>query len=163
MIVNITHLPFFQGWDSSLVTSEKSKNLIYIEKIEQWTLLLREWFFDLHKMLNGSITVAGIPNYISVGDNIIFDYELVNKTPNINKKSINNKKNPLVVAHIENISHKFIVRTDGSKSYITQIDFVRGLLSDGENVDSLDTLDKFASDISEEKQNNINVLNKRTQ
>ena len=157
MIVNITHLPYYQGTDK-LLKPEDYKEVVLIQKINQWTLLLREWFFDIHRMLNGSITITGASNYISVGDNIVFEYDLINKTPNINKQSIAKKKNPLVVAHIENISHKFIVRTDGSKSYITQIDFVRGLLSDGENIDNLSTLDKFASDISDEKENNNNVL-----
>jgi hypothetical protein len=39
----------------------------------QWKYLMREWYFNTHLMLNGSVTFIGQNQYIQVGDNIQID------------------------------------------------------------------------------------------
>ena len=54
------------------------------DQLEAWALLMREWFFDTHRLLNGTITMTGSNEYIAVGNNIRFDAGLINPTPNAN-------------------------------------------------------------------------------
>jgi hypothetical protein len=104
------------------------------DQLPGWTELMREWYFDTHRMLNGTLVMVGTTDYIGVGENIRFDAGLINPTPNINKSSYNAQKNQFVLAHVENISHSFSVTPDGARTYTTTIQFVRGLIVNGENV-----------------------------
>ncbi len=102
----------------------------------------------------------GQTDYIAVGDNIRFDAGLINPTPNFNRDSIDNQENPYVLAHVENISHSFGVSGDGSRSYTTTIQFVRGILVDGDNITSgTGPLDDDASEvgIDHAERNTMNV------
>ncbi len=79
-------------------------------------------------MLNGTITFVGRSEYIGAGDNIRFPADLLNPTPNINKKTNEISENQLILAHVENVSHSFTVQPNGAREYITTINFVRGIV-----------------------------------
>lgn len=108
-----------------------------------WTKLMREWYFDTHRLLNGTLTMQGSTSYIPVGDNIRFDAGLLNPTPNVNSASNQKKTNQFVLAHIESVQHSFTVNGD-ARTYTTTIQFVRGLIVDHNNAlvgeGALDTL-----------------------
>ena len=107
-------------------------------QLSGWAQLMKEWFFGTHRMLNGTIVIHGSTNYIGVGDNIKFDAGLLNPNSNINKESVK-AGNGYILAHVESVQHTFTVNPNGARSYITTIQFVRGitvkqnneLLSDG--------------------------------
>lgn len=97
----------------------------------QWKYMLKEWYFDIHTMLNGTLTFIGIPEYIQVGDNIIIDASVMGPTNNTNSDNINKKGKAFLLAHVESISHNFRVEPEsGARSFITTIQFVRGLITD---------------------------------
>lgn len=135
-------------------------NFVDWDQLLNWVKLLREWYFNTHKMLNGTIVLHGQTDYIAVGDNIRFDAGLVNPTPNFNRNSIDNQENPYILAHVENISHSFGVSGDGSRSYTTTIQFVRGILVNEDNISSgMGPLDDDASKvgINNSERNTLNV------
>lgn len=118
-------------------------------ELRGWVQMLQAWYFDTHKMLNGTIIMTGIDGYIAVGDNIQFDAQLINSNKNFN---MNQKSLPLktyVLAHVENVSHSFSVDPNsGARTYTTTIQFVRGLIVDeGKNPLTFDAgaIDVFAS------------------
>ena len=133
-------------------------------QLEGWTKLLREWYFDTHRMLNGTITIQGTDDYIGVGENIKFDAGLINATPNMNKATVEKGKNLEVLAHVESVNHKFTVAGDGARTYMTTIQFVRGIIVDGDNVRVGEgTLDKDAELVSPgEDRNRANVVSTST-
>jgi hypothetical protein len=129
------------------------------EQLSGWSQILRQWYFDTHRMLNGTITLVGVDEYIAVGDNIKFDYGLINPTPNFNKGQV--KKGTVddsyILAHVENISHSFKIEASGARSYITTIQFVRGVLVNGSNEVIQDgILDTYPSEIPPIKEINSN-------
>jgi hypothetical protein len=103
------------------------------DTLTDWAFLMREWYFNTHRLLNGTIEVYGISEYIAVGDNIRFDAGLINPTPNINSASNEKKHNQYILAHVEAISHSFNVSSDGTRTYRTTISFVRGIVVDKNN------------------------------
>jgi hypothetical protein len=132
-------------------------------QLEVWAKTMREWYFNTHRMLNGTLVMQGTTNYIGVGDNIKFDVGLINPTPNINKSTVDKKKNQSVLAHVESISHSFAINGD-ARTYITTIQFVRGIIVEGDNVISgRGTLDKFASSILDnDDRNTVNTISTST-
>ena len=101
--------------------------------ITNWKYLLREWYFNTHVLLNGSMTIIGQNNYIQVGDNILFDGRAVSYQQNTNSDSIkkhkNNDANPVkILAHVESVTHNFAVGANGERTFRTTINFVRGLV-----------------------------------
>ncbi len=108
-------------------TTPDGLNIDY-DQYDSWTDMLRAWYFGTHKMLNGTITLHGVDEYISVGDNIMFDAELVNPSLNYSSDSLNNK-NTKILAHVESIKHSFTINSSGARTFITTIDFVRGVLA----------------------------------
>lgn len=125
-----------------------------------WSNLLAEWYFDTHRMLNGTVTIIGQNAYIGVGDNIKINADLINPTPNLNAGAVQNKTNNFLLAHVENIQHSFTVQPDGARQFITTIQFVRGILvSDRGVAIGRGTLDKFASSVAtKDERNSKNVL-----
>lgn len=93
----------------------------------------KEWYFDTHKMLNGTISMVGQNKYIQVGDNILIPIKALGTnynmsyTLNVNKK---NNKALYLMAHVETVSHTFSVDEDGSRTFLTDIQFVRGIICD---------------------------------
>lgn len=101
--------------------------------ITDWKFLLREWYFNTHVLLNGSVSIIGQNNYIQVGDNILFDGRAISYQQNINTDAINKRKNddanPVkILAHVESITHNFSVGKNGERTFRTTINFVRGLV-----------------------------------
>lgn len=91
---------------------------------------LKEWYFNTHKMLNGSIQMIGQDQYIQVGDNIIFPAEGFGPAKNISAAQKASRRFTYILAHVESITHTAQVDPNGARSFITNINFVRGLISD---------------------------------
>lgn len=129
MIIDTKQFPSVNSGQVSTVDSYG----IDWSKLEVWAKIMREWYFGTHRMLNGTITIHGTTPYIGVGENIRFDAGLLNPTPNINKGTILKKKNQFILAHIETVQHSFTVDDGGARSYRTTIQFVRGMVVNGNN------------------------------
>lgn len=118
---------------------------IQTSKLEEWVNLVKEWYFDSHKLLNGRIVMHGSSEYIPVGDNIMFDAGLINITPNHNSGSVK-KSNIFVLGHVESVQNNFSVGHDGTRSFQTTIQFVRGIFVDEDkNLIGEGTIDTLAS------------------
>jgi len=112
-----------------------------------WVRAMREWYFNTHRMLNGTIVMQGTTEYIAVGNNIRFDAGLINPTPNINKATMKAGKNQSILAHVESVTHNFAVAGD-ARTYTTTIQFVRGIIVNGDNtIAGNGTLDKLITDV----------------
>jgi hypothetical protein len=108
---------------------------INVGGLSDWKYLLKEWYFNTHAMLNGSMTIIGQNEYIRVGDNIRVRAEAIGY-PNYNhlQELLGKKGSALkyyMTAHVESISHSFTVDpTSGARSFKTVIGFVRGIITD---------------------------------
>jgi hypothetical protein len=127
--------PLIVGTKQFPYNGKKNSYDIDFDRLNKWTELLREWYFNTHKMLNGTLTMTGTTDYIAVGDNIRFEAGLINLTPNINENNLKKAKNDdfYILAHVENIAHSFSVKSDGARTYTTTIQFVRGILVNKNN------------------------------
>jgi hypothetical protein len=129
-----------------------------------WAKTMREWYFNTHRMLNGTIVLQGTTEYIAVGDNIKFDAGLINPTANINDYTVRKGKNQSILAHVESVTNNFTINGD-SRSYTTTITFVRGIIvyPNGEIV-GRGTLDKYSTSVPEENDDNTtNVVSTSTE
>lgn len=106
-------------------------NIAY-EEMQKWVLMMREWYFGTHRMLNGTLVIHGISNYISVGDNVRFSSGLINPTTNMSKDILAHGHTH-VLAHVESVQHDFNVGNNGARSYVTTIQFVRGITVNDSN------------------------------
>ena len=100
---------------------QKNGNINY-SAISEWLPVLRGWFFDSHKMFNGSVALVGLDQYIPVGDNIEIDANLIFGGAKANKS---NEKT--VLAHVESVSHSFSIN-DGVKIFTSSVSFSRGVI-----------------------------------
>jgi hypothetical protein len=99
------------------------------DQLTSWVNLLKEWYFDTHKTLNGTLVMRGTTEYIGVGNNILFDAGLINPTANMNSGMVHSNKTNYILAHVESVEHNFVtVDNKGSRSYTTTIQFVRGIV-----------------------------------
>jgi hypothetical protein len=65
--------------------------------------------------------------------------------------------NQFILAHVESVSHSFSVINGDTRTYITTIQFVRGIVVNSQNVlVGAGALDEFASDVSAAKDKNTN-------
>jgi hypothetical protein len=105
----------------------------------EWKYLLRDWHFNTHLMLNGSISFVGVDRYIQVGDNITVDSRVVGMSQNFNKEQLANRTKDgkadtpnahYFTAHVEGISHSMGVDNQGARTFVTSINFVRGVITD---------------------------------
>jgi hypothetical protein len=122
--------PYFAS--SSFLPIESDASLS-MAKLSHWKLLLREWYFNTHMMLNGSVTFIGQNQYIQVGDNIMIDSAILGDAPtNAGQKTYNGANiGTFLLAHVENIMHNFSVNPEtGARTFSTTVQFVRGILSD---------------------------------
>ena len=119
--------------------SEKNSGKFIFREVLDWRFLLRDWHFNTHLMLNGSISFAGIDRYIQVGDNITVDSRIVGMSQNFNKAQLANRTKDGKVdtpnehyftAHVEGISHSMGVDSQGARTFVTSINFVRGVITD---------------------------------
>lgn len=107
-----------------------------VDPITEIKYLLKEWFFDTHRMLNGSITFFGQDRYIQVGDNLIVDAKITGYSRNTTYDQVKNRDKAFLLMHVENINHNFSVDENGVRNFITTVSFVRGIIVD-ENGSSL--------------------------
>jgi len=128
---------FIESTKQLPIVPKKDKNITHKEigvtkeVAAGWVGLLREWYFDTHRMLNGTINMVGVSEYMAVGNNIQFDLSLINPTLNMTETTLKGKNKYYVLAHIESISHKFSIEGDGARSYMTNIQFSRGVIIEG--------------------------------
>lgn len=100
-------------------------------KFTAWKFLLKEWFFDTHRLLNGVITIVGMNEHITVGSNLLVDSRIISDSNNTNSVD-KNGRTPHLLAHIESVSHNFTEK-DGTREFFTTIQFVRGIIVDDAN------------------------------
>ena len=74
-----------------------------------WAMALKTWYFDTHKMLNGTVTLTGIDGYIAVGDNVKLDADVLNPSHNFNGKAVKSKEKTYLLAHVESVSNSFSI------------------------------------------------------
>lgn len=131
------------------------------EKFKAWTLLLKEWYFDNHRLINGSISMTGTTEYIGVGNNIMVEAYLINPNLNFTKDSYKSKNKVYLLAHVENISHSFSVDENGGREYMTNIQFVRGIfVNENKELIGDAALDKMSDDLTSiDDINSKNVVN----
>lgn len=105
--------------------------------LKYWLPVLQDWYFDTHKMLNGTIVFSGRSGYIAVGNNILFPAAAISSAafvesaiPNFISSAAPNDAH--ILAHIETVSHTFSKQSDGSASYMTTIQFIRGVITDSD-------------------------------
>lgn len=122
-----------------------------------WKHLLREWYFETHRMLNGRITFVGQSDYIQVGQNIMVDLRVLGPTTNIIADAVNMSKELFLLLHVESVSHNFRVNPDtGARSFATTITFTRGIVVDKKrDYVGKGMLDDKASDISTKEDKNV--------
>jgi hypothetical protein len=104
-----------------------------INGLKNWLPVLKEWYFDTHKMLNGTITFSGQSGHIAVGDNIIFPAGVVADGSFIATSGIpsfGGDSDPYILAHVESVSNAYSKQPDGSTSFMTTVQFVRGVITD---------------------------------
>ena len=100
-----------------------------IKQAGNWKYLLREWHFDTHRLLNGSISFMGQPKHIEVGSNLMLDASILGPSFNQTQQELQNASGKLLV-HVESVSHQFSVSQDGARSFTTTVQFVRGIVAD---------------------------------
>lgn len=105
----------------------------------KWRRILREWYFNTHNMLNGAVTFIGRREYIQVGDNIEIPARVFDAVFNSAQKDLQEKGNAtFMLAQVESVSHNFTVQDDGSRSFLTTVQFSRGIIVDSKG-DVVDT------------------------
>lgn len=124
---------------------------------------MKEWYFNTHKMLNGSIQMVGQDQYIQVGDNIIFPAEGFGEAKNISAAQKASRKLSYILAHVESVNHTAQVDPNGARSFVTNITFVRGVISDVKgNIISTDgnsgAVDQDASKVTPTVEKNLGVF-----
>lgn len=129
-----------------------------IEKIFAYKYLGKEWYFDTHKMLNGVITMIGQDNYIQVGDNIMFKSSVLSSNHNSSYDAVVNAEDVWLTVHVENISHSATVNDAGARSFVTEIQFVRGILTN-ENAERLYQGAEMTLDQDAARMNNSDKVN----
>jgi hypothetical protein len=94
------------------------------EYLTEWGRLLAGWYFDTHKMLNGTVSIVGQEDFVGVGDNIMFPASALGHT-----SFVDDNGDSMFVAHVESVNHNFRYIENGSRSFITTINFVRGVMA----------------------------------
>ena len=105
----------------------------HIEGIRNWLPVLKDWYFNLHKTLNGTITFSGQSGHTAVGDNVLFSAKAIAEggfVANSGIENISSSNDPHILAHIESVSHMISKTQDGGLSYMTTVQFVRGVITD---------------------------------
>jgi hypothetical protein len=98
--------------------------------IAPWVNTMKEWYFDNHKLLNGRIQMTGSTEYIAVGNNVMFNADLIGLNHNLNSGATKRSGDMFVLAHVESVKNDFSVNSDGARQFTTTIEFVRGILVD---------------------------------
>ena len=109
-------------------------------------------------MMNGSMSLIGQSEYIAVGDNLMIDADAMFPGKNINEDHIANKGDTYFLAHIESVSHTCQVNENGTRSFMTEIQFVRGIITDidGEEIKEGVLLDENVNKVTPTQELNSN-------
>jgi len=99
-----------------------------LKRLTAWKFLLREWYFDTHRLLNGTISFTGQNDYIQIGDNIMVNADVLSPSDNYNVAHKKLKDEAFILLHVESISHKFTINALGARNWITTVQFVRGII-----------------------------------
>jgi hypothetical protein len=147
MIVNAKYIP-----------KDPASNKLDPFRVLEYKTMNREWFFNIHRMLNGSMTLVGQSNYIAVGDNILIDADAIFTGRNANKDHIENRNRAYLLAHVEAISHTCSVSETGARNFVTEIQFVRGIITDqnGNELDNDVLLDENTNELTPKQELNSN-------
>lgn len=89
--------------------------------------LLKEWFFDTHTMLNGTLNLVGQDDYIQVGDNIMVNAKVLDINRNFSKSQNDSGSAVYLLAQVESIAHNMMYE-ENVRAFTTTINFVRGIL-----------------------------------
>lgn len=148
LIINATYIP----------KTDDGKDLDPF-KIQAWKAINKEWYFNIHRMLNGSVTLSGQSKYIPVGDNIKIDADVVFSGANANLDHITSGKKAYMMAHIESVSHNVSVSNTGAKTFMTEIQFVRGIIVDtnGDKINEDQLMDENTNKVTPAQEVNRNV------
>ena len=124
----------------------------------KWLPTMAKWYFDTHKMLNGTVTMIGQDKYIGVGDNIMLPAATAGSTNYVTKQE-NPDSN--ILGHIEAITNTFTVQSNGARSFITTVNFIRGIIVNNTGNAVVDPqsygIDTFSSSMSEADKKHTNV------
>lgn len=124
------------------------------EALQQWLPVLKNWYFDTHKMFNGSIAFMGQPKYIPVGSNIVVDSKLLGAT-DLSTISVDTS----LLAHVESVSNSFSYSEDGGRSFTSIVSFVRGIVTDQAGSRSIGGIEAIADDAQNNTPKSLNLDN----
>jgi hypothetical protein len=145
-----------------LPVSPASEGQFDPNQLTSWIALLKEWYFDTHRLLNGTLTMRGSTEYLAVGNNILFEAGLVNPTMNLNTGASKSVNTNYILAHIENVQNTFTVSPDGARTYITSVQFVRGVVVNKVNGNytlvGSGSLDELANQLRGQYENTVNTF-----
>jgi hypothetical protein len=146
---------------------DQNGNIANVDLSAAYKYIAKEWYFNTHKMLNGSLTMMGTDKYIQVGDNIMIPIKAISSNFNLNVTTQEQQDDAYLMAHVENIGHTVSVNAVGARTYATTIQFVRGVIasSSGEpfSQDATAMLDQNSAVIPvNQKVNSDRVLNTPT-
>ena len=129
---------------------------ININVLAGWKQLLREWYFDTHRLLNGTMTIIGQNQYIDVGSNVRVPADILGRTPNFNSGA--QASGTFLLLHVESVNHSFRVDQNGARNFVTTISFVRGIAvtANGSLVGGVGKTDDEASDQTNAQYKNTN-------
>jgi len=147
-----------------------------ITSMTNWKYLLKDWYFNTHNTLDGTLSIVGQNDYIQIGANVRVPIEVIDQggmafsSPQQIKRVLTGRS--FLLAHIEAVSHEISVKSGGSVTFATHINFVRGIIVDENNIPMKDvaailTTDATMEDNLEtstftEKFSNVNVISKNT-
>jgi hypothetical protein len=130
--------------------STEKDDTLDVLRIADYKEINKEWFFNIHRMLNGSLTLVGQSDYIPVGDNIIIPAGAIFKQNNANYDNLKFPDKSYFLAHVEAINHSCTVSATGARNFVTQIQFVRGIIvdEDGKEIKTSPLLDQDTTQVS---------------
>jgi len=119
------------GFKPMIVTTKHvmmtdNKLVLSIDKLIGWKNILKEWYWNSHGVLNGSISFIGVNDFIGVGQNILFTAKVLGGA--ISKEQTDET---MILAHVESIQHHVSLE-NSARSYYTTVNFVRAVLADSE-------------------------------
>lgn len=100
-----------------------------VNRWSSYLVLWKEWYFDLHKMVKGTVILYGIDEYVTVGTNILIPSKVLTSSKNFNYQD-KFLENTYLLAHVETVKNSFSVSGNGTRTYTTTIDFSRGIIVD---------------------------------
>jgi hypothetical protein len=103
--------------------------------IKNWLKVMKGWFFETHKMLNGGIVFSGKSEYIQVGSNILFPTKAIANADFVKGSSglkafVKGNSETFILGHVEVVSHSFSVNPDGTRGFYTNLSYSRGIIVD---------------------------------